>query len=94
MRRLFRRLNGAVIPRHVIEAVGRQKDSLKRIRKNGGARDQLERELIAILSGAYDQKVIKSLGLPECEDSDFISHSPANQNELRLLQESGHLVET
>lgn len=56
---LLRLVNRTPIPRHVICSVANQKDPLKRIRSNGGARDILWSEGILVLSGAYadDKKI-------------------------------------
>lgn len=62
---LFRIAQGVVIPRGVIETVAQQKDPMKRVRDNGGARPLLQPEGIIIL-GDYSihQQAAKSLGLP------------------------------
>lgn len=51
---LLRRVNCVAIPRHVICSVANQKDPMRRIRSNGGARDLLWDEGIIVLSGAYE----------------------------------------
>lgn len=50
---LLRLATGCPIPRHVICSVANQKDPLRRVRSNGGARDVLWKEGILVLSGAY-----------------------------------------
>ncbi len=91
--RLFRQHQDLPIPRNVIEAVCRgHKDPLKRVRKNGGARDKLATENIAILSGSYDQSVISGLDLPSCSNEEFVSHSPKSEKEKELLKKNGHLA--
>lgn len=73
VRALFREVPLVVIPRSAIEGAANQKDALKRVRKNGGARDRLLAEGILILSGKYDAGLILELGLPELTGEQFIS---------------------
>ena len=88
---LFRQMTGLPISRQVVEGIARQKDYMKRLRKNGGARDQLAKEGIALLSGHYDRVLIKNLGLPECGKDEFISFKGLNAEQQKLLSDSGHL---
>ena len=68
-----------------------QLDYMKRIRDNGGAKDILSPENIAILSGAYRRDPIKALGLPKCDRDEFISFLfDAYQREM--LKESGYFA--
>ena len=61
----FRENLGKVVHRSIVQGLlFDQKDYMKRIRGNGGARDILAREDIAILSGAYRRDPIAALGLP------------------------------
>ena len=70
----FRENIGKIIHRSIVQGLlFDQDDYMKRIRKNGGARDILSAENIAILSGAYHRDPIKALGLPECSRDEFIS---------------------
>ncbi len=73
VRRLFRCAKGIVIPRSAVEGVANQKDALKRLRKNGGAREALLAENLLILSGKYDKSLIEQLGLVELANDEFIS---------------------
>jgi len=77
---LFRLVQGKPISRSVVESVAQQKDPLKRLRKNGGARDSLAREGIAVLWGRNDRALIRRLGLPECSKDEFISVQAAGQD--------------
>jgi hypothetical protein len=70
---LFKEMQGVPLSRTVIEGVAQQKDYMKRLRRNGGARDELARLNIALLSGAYDSALINKLGLPPCSSEEFIS---------------------
>lgn len=88
MRRLFRLVQERPIHRDIIAAVGQQKDPMKRIRKNGGARDHLAAEGIAVLTGKYDAGLIRQLGLPFCDGDHAISYQPLLDTHIRLLQEN------
>lgn len=70
---LFRLHQRQPISRKLIEALAQQKDPMKRIRKNGGARDSLAREGIMILSGKTQKALIAQYGLPFCTPDEFIS---------------------
>lgn len=72
IRRLFVTLSGRPIPRRIVESVAQQKDFMKRLRHNGGARDVLEREGYLLLSGAFDAGEIQARGLPQCARDEFI----------------------
>jgi len=61
------------------------------VRANGGARDILRPEGIAILWGSYDRALIKALGLPPILSDEFVSMSPATEMELDALRAGGHL---
>lgn len=89
----FKHYVGRPIARHVITSLVPQKDTLKRLRKNGGARDFLGKEGVALLSGAYNSDVIAALHLPHCSPSEFISVIPQNAGELALLRKHGCLPE-
>lgn len=88
---LFRLIQKQPISRSHVLALGHQKDGMKRLRKNGGARDALSREGIAILWGKNDRALIKELGLPHCTSDEFISFKPQKPEEIQLLKRSGHI---
>lgn len=69
---LFRRVKNVAIDRSVIEAVARQKDYMKRLRANGGARDKLEQMGYVLLSGKYDYAEVRERGLASCGSDEFI----------------------
>lgn len=82
----FRENIGKIIHRSIVQGLlFDQDDYMKRIRKNGGARDILSAENIAVLSGSYHRGPIKTLGLPECSSDEFISFAfnPAQREILR-----------
>jgi len=70
---LFRLVRNQVIDRHTIEIVAQQKDSLKRVRANGGARETLLQEGIVILSGKYDKMALASVGFMGVGLDEFVS---------------------
>jgi hypothetical protein len=63
---LMRKAEGRIVNRASIEATAQQKDSMKRVRANGGAVDLLIHDGIIVLSGTRlsAQKVAHDLGLP------------------------------
>lgn len=72
---LLRLTNRKAIPRHVICSVANQKDPMRRIRSNGGARDLLWEEGILVLSGAYecDRHVAKNSTRIMLEDDEMLT---------------------
>lgn len=88
---LFRNMQNTPIPRSAITAIAAQLDSLKRVRTNGGARDFLRPENIAILWGRYDRALIAALGLPPLLSDEFVSITPSDERAKVLLRASGHL---
>jgi len=60
---------------------------MKRLRKNGGARDKIADGGIALLSGTYDKALIKTLGLPVCTRDEFISYKARTDEERKLLKD-------
>jgi hypothetical protein len=70
---LFRLCQRIPISRKTVVALAQQDDPMKRLRKNGGARDPLGAEGIIILSGKTQKKRIAELGLPYCRPDEFIS---------------------
>lgn len=88
---LFRFVQRKPISRAHVLAVAPQKDAMKRLRKNGGARDSLARDGIALLSGNYDKDLIARLGLPLCKNDEFISYAPASDGHKALLRTLGRI---
>jgi hypothetical protein len=88
---LFRLVQGKPISRSHILGVAPQKDAMKRLRKNGGARDKLARDGIALLSGNYDKALIRKLGLPTCKKDEFISYAPTKDSDKALLRAAGRI---
>lgn len=50
-----------------------QKDYMKRLRGNLGAKDLLKPKSIALLSGAYDNPLIRQLGMQEIDRDEFVA---------------------
>ncbi|MCK2200689.1 NaeI family type II restriction endonuclease [Corynebacterium callunae] len=71
---LFRIAQRQLIPRGVIETVAQQKDPMKRVRGNGGARSLLKKEGIVIL-GDYlsHRRIAEELKLPVPVEGSFVS---------------------
>lgn len=71
---LFRLAQQRIISRNVVRTVAQQKDYMKRVRGNGGARSALAPEGILIM-GDYEshRQVAQQLGLPVPSDGEFIS---------------------
>lgn len=66
-----------VIPRHAICSIANQQDPLKRLRRNGGARETLWRKGILVLSGTSrsDRAIAKSVLGHDLEKGEFASLS-------------------
>ena len=88
---LFERIQGAPISRVQVQALAQQHDFMKRIRRNGGARDLLAPKGIAILWGQGDKALIKKLGLGPVAPDEFISYRPKDPQEIDLLRRAGHI---
>ena len=83
----FRQNVEKVVPREVVEALlFDQKDPMKRVRGNQGARDLLREEGIALLSGTYGNRVLESLGRPRLSQDEFMAIAPRDHNERDLLE--------
>ncbi|WP_217430738.1 NaeI family type II restriction endonuclease [Sphingomonas bacterium] len=87
---LFEARQGVPISRNEVRAVASQLDYMKRLRRNGGARDILDRQGIVLLWGVGDSEVIGRLGLGDVGDDEFISYTPKNTEELKMLRDAGH----
>jgi hypothetical protein len=88
---LCRLFQNQPISRSHILTLGHQKDGMKRLRKNGGARDALCKEGIAVLWGKKDRALIKELGLPLCSNDEFVSFKPTRPEDFSKLRASGHI---
>ncbi len=88
---LFEKIQGRPISRIQVQALAQQHDYMKRIRRNGGARDILAPKGIALLWGTRDRALIDSLGLGAVSAEEFISFCPRTDEEAKLLKEAGHI---
>lgn len=82
--------NNLEVPVHrkVIEALlYPASDYMKRARGNGGARDVLRKESIAILSGAFDNSKLAELDRPHIGSEELVAIKPRNPSEMFVMQE-------
>jgi hypothetical protein len=82
---LFRRVTNRRISRGVIATVAQQKDYMKRVRENGGARSALAPEGYIIPGGDYasHRKIAEELGIAVPQEGEFVS--------VRVVPASEHL---
>lgn len=88
---LFELVQRRPISRTQVQALAQQHDYMKRIRRNGGARDILAPKGIALLSGAYDHAAIQVLGLGIVTREEFISVMPKTDAERAILRDAGYI---
>jgi Restriction endonuclease NaeI len=87
---LFENCIGLPISRVQVAAVAAQDDYMKRLRKNGGARDILAPKGIAILYSETDRALMHQLGLT-FGHREFLSHRPRDASEAALLRSAGKI---
>jgi hypothetical protein len=78
------------VSRVLIASIAAQDDFMKRIRRNGGARDKLSPKGIAILYSETDRDHMLKLGLT-FGSREFLSYRPENEDEVLLLRHAGHI---
>ena len=83
--RLFAECQGIPVSRVLIASVAKQDDFMKRLRRNGGARDKLTAMGIVVLYSEAHRDLMKKLGL-QFGTREFVSFSPKSQTEIELLQ--------
>jgi hypothetical protein len=88
---LFKTNQRRAISRLLVQSVAQQEDYMKRIRRNGGARDVLAPQGIAILWGQADRTLIHELKLGPVGPDEFISYEPTSAAEIALLRGAGHI---
>lgn len=88
---LFERLQRTPVSRQQVQALAQQHDYMKRIRRNGGARDLLAPKGIALLWGKGDRELIQLLGLGPVTADEFISVTPVTQDQIELLRNANHI---
>lgn len=77
------------IHRDVVQSLLLQHDYMKRLRQNGGARDVLRLQGIALLSGIYDLVLIDELRLPAIDSEEMMAVAPDNAAEKALMKKRG-----
>lgn len=87
---LFENCLGMPISRVQVAAVAAQDDFMKRLRKNGGARDILAPKGIAILYSETDRALMRQLGL-NFGYREFMSHRAVNMQQEKLLRDAGKI---
>jgi len=80
------------VHRDVIQSLLLQHDFMKRVRKNGGARDILKTRGIALLSGIYDSGLIQKLHISPISREETIAVAPRNKLEEGLMRTMGVIV--
>ncbi len=88
---LFKTVQERPVSRRTVEDVAQQKDAMKRVRRNGGARDVLAPQGIAILWSGSDRALIERLKLPIVGPQDFISFKPTDPVHIALLRDAGYI---
>lgn len=87
---LFEHCQGMPVSRVQVAAIAAQDDFMKRLRKNGGARDILAPKGIAILYSETDRDLMRQLGL-SFGSREFISHRPTDEREEKLMRDAGKI---
>jgi len=64
MRQLFRLVQGRIIGRGVVATVAQQDDYMRRVRRNGGARDLLPEGIVVLGQYESHRRIAHELGLP------------------------------
>lgn len=88
---LFREIQNRPVSRDIVQAIAQQKDYMKRLRKNGGARDTLARDGIALLSATNDSSLIAQLGLNRIGPNEFISFKAETPEHIELLRKTQNI---
>ena len=73
------------VSRVLIASIAKQDDFMKRIRRKGGARDNLSPKGIAILYAGKDRSLMRKFGLT-FGDREFVSYRPKSADEAELLR--------
>lgn len=87
---LFENCIGIPVSRVLISSIAAQDDFMKRIRRNGGARDFLAPKGIAVLYSETDRDTMRKLGIAVGK-REFVSYRPSNDADAALLREAGHI---
>jgi len=76
------------VSRYAIESLAAQKDPMKRIRKNGGARDLAHPQGLYILTGRQNRALAKELGIDDLSTDEIVSVRPRNKRDTELLKKA------
>lgn len=87
---LFQTCLGMPVSRVQVAAIAAQDDYMKRLRRNGGARDPLAKMGIAILYSGYDRELMQRLGL-KVGHREFVSYRPKTEEQEAWLREAGKI---
>ena len=87
---LFESCQEVPVSRVLIAAIAAQDDFMRRIRRNGGARNVLAPKGIAILYSETDRALMHSLRL-SFGTREFVSYRPKDDGEAALLRADGHI---
>lgn len=87
---LFENCLETPVSRVLIASIAAQDDYMKRIRRNGGARDNLAPKGIAVLYSENDRELMLSLGL-KFGFREFVSYRPKSTIEEKQLRDEGHI---
>lgn len=88
--RLFSTCLETPVSRVLIASIAAQDDFMKRIRRNGGARDILAPQGIAILYSENDRALMKELGL-RVGYREFMSFKPRTEKQAERLRQARHI---
>lgn len=86
LERLFLKLLGQPIPRRIVEAVAAQADFMKRVRVNGGVRDLLGPQGVAVLNGIKDNEILRRLGMQPIDRDEFISLAITDERSKTIIE--------
>lgn len=87
---LFENCIETPVSRVLIASIAAQDDFMKRIRRNGGARDVLAPKGIAILYSESDRDLMLRLAI-KVGKREFVSYRPKSDAEIASLREAGHI---
>ena len=87
---LFENCLGMPVSRVQVSGIAAQDDFMKRLRRNGGARDLLAPKGIAILYSEIDHELMLQLGL-KFGSREFVSHQARDETESALLRAAGRI---
>jgi Restriction endonuclease NaeI len=87
---LFERYLEVPLSRVQIQAIAAQDDFMKRLRKDGGARDILAPKGIAILYSEIDRDLMHRLGII-FGYREFVSYKAKTESEAEMLRSAGHI---